>query len=98
MFQALSVERDYWKERLNSFIALAPVTRLRNSKSTFFHMISPLGNYARDAMYAIGVYSLFGPITQTFTKYFCEYLESVCFFAEGLVITQNPKYDDPERF
>jgi hypothetical protein len=33
LFYALSVSQDLWKERINLFIALAPVTRLNYSPS-----------------------------------------------------------------
>lgn len=33
MFYAISAHQDYWKQRLNLFVALAPVSRLDHAKS-----------------------------------------------------------------
>lgn len=79
-------------------VALAPVTRLTNSKSTFFQLVAGLSNLLRTVMYKIGVYSLFGPNTKVATKYACELAESLCFLVEGQIITQDPSLDDGVRF
>jgi len=35
LFYALTKKPEFWKERLNLFVALSPVTRMENSKSEF---------------------------------------------------------------
>lgn len=36
MFYALATDPDYWVDRVNLFVALAPVVNLSNTESTFF--------------------------------------------------------------
>ena len=40
MFYALATHHEFWKKRLNLFVALAPVVNLSNSDSLFFKFIS----------------------------------------------------------
>jgi hypothetical protein len=40
MFYALSQKPDFWKERLNIFVALAPITRLDHTGSEIFKALS----------------------------------------------------------
>ena len=42
LFYALSVKQDLWKEKINLFIALAPVTRLEDSPS---ELVTNLAKY-----------------------------------------------------
>mmetsp|Transcript_18436 Transcript_18436/g.31534 ORF Transcript_18436/g.31534 Transcript_18436/m.31534 type:complete len:90 (-) Transcript_18436:599-868(-) len=37
-FYALSQNEDYYTDKVNGFVALSPVARLRNSKSGFFKL------------------------------------------------------------
>lgn len=50
LFYALSDQPDFWKERLNLFVALAPVTRLDNTGSDLFLYGSKLENFIRDTL------------------------------------------------
>ena len=40
MFSAMSQDHEFWKERLNVFIALAPVTKLTYTGSELFKFLS----------------------------------------------------------
>jgi len=42
MFQALADNQDFWAERLNLFVAFAPVSRMGDSTAEFFHALEPL--------------------------------------------------------
>jgi len=98
MFWGLSDQDKKWKERVNIFIALAPVTRLTNSKSELFQWVAPLSNTFRDAVYAIHVYEVLGSLSNVATKITCEIFPSFCKLAESFLITQDPSLDDTGRF
>jgi hypothetical protein len=40
MFYGLSANQDFWKERLNLWVALAPVSKLDKTRSELFLLIS----------------------------------------------------------
>lgn len=42
MFYGLATDHDFWEERINLFVALAPVVNLSNTDSMFIKMISNL--------------------------------------------------------
>lgn len=98
MFWGLSDKDKQWEERVNVFIALAPVTRLTNTKSELFKWISPLSNIFRAAVYEIHVYSILGSLSNFATKETCAIFPSFCQFAESFLITQDPSLDDKDRF
>jgi hypothetical protein len=60
------------------FIALAPVTKLDHTKSDLFLYAAKLGNLLQETLYAIHVYSLFGPATDEISKLTCGILPSLC--------------------
>ena len=98
LFWGLSDQDKKWSERINAFIALAPVTRLTNTKSELFKWVSPLSNTFRDALYVVHVYSILGSLSNAATKETCKLFPKFCQFAESFLITQDPSLDDVERF
>ena len=44
MFYGLSMYPEYFKERINLFVALAPVVKLGTSKTLAFRVVSSVGN------------------------------------------------------
>ena len=50
LFYALSDQPDFWKERLNLFVALAPVTRLDNTGSDLFLYGSKLESFIKTTL------------------------------------------------
>lgn len=55
MFLSLSERPDWWKERLHSFVALAPVCKLTHSRSSFLHAVAHAGTLR--ALNAAGINS-----------------------------------------
>ena len=60
MFYGLSMHPEYFKQRINLFVALAPVVKLGTNKSARFRMISFLGNSFVNMFAKRGVYEAFG--------------------------------------
>ncbi len=50
LFYALSDKPDFWKDRLNLFVALAPVTRLDNTGCDLFLYGSKFEKYIKDTL------------------------------------------------
>ena len=98
MFYALSAHEEFWKERLNLFVALAPVTRLDHTSSRLLKYLAPLGGHLETVLGAVGIHSLFGPVSNGGVKVACRFFPGLCKFGEGLLITQNPQLDNEERF
>jgi hypothetical protein len=54
MFYALSSKENEWKNKLNLFVALAPVTRTDHTKSDFFKYMAktlPVTQFALDTIH-----------------------------------------------
>lgn len=60
MFYALSMFPDYFKERLNLFVALAPAVKLMHSKSPLLRFTSKMSQRVEKTFSRYGVYELFG--------------------------------------
>ena len=74
-----SKNADYFQDRINLFIALAPVTRIDNIKSTLIRDI----DFFTDALIwmadTTGIYEVFGDvITKEFSKTFCVLIPALC--------------------
>ena len=50
LFYALSDKPDFWKDRLNLFVALAPVTRLDNTGCELFLYGSKFEKYIKNTL------------------------------------------------
>lgn len=60
MFYGLSMYPEYFKQRINLFVALAPVVKLGTNKSARFKVVSFLGNSFVNLFAKRGVYEAFG--------------------------------------
>ena len=60
MFYGLSTDPDYFKQRINLFVALAPVVKLGTTNTPAFKMVSFLGNTFVNMFAKRGVYEAFG--------------------------------------
>lgn len=59
MFHALATKQDFWKERINVFIAMAPVI-LPNKKFVLFNIGSRLEAVLEKRLAASNIWELFG--------------------------------------
>ena len=59
MFAALADKQDYWKERINCFVAYAPVV-IPNEKSKLFRIGSKFSKILEVSASKIGIWELFG--------------------------------------
>lgn len=99
MFYGLSHQGDFWKERLNLYVALAPVTNLAHTTSELFVNLSQVEKELQDILYAFHIYSVLGDsVTSAAMKVTCGLVPEFCQFAEGFLITSDPSLDNEERF
>jgi len=98
MFSAMSLDHEFWKERLNVFIALAPVTKLHYTGSALFKFLSEFQTSVHSLTNALHIYSIFGGFATTGTKVICSISAHLCKLVEGFIITKNPRLDDTKRF
>ena len=59
MFHGLAINQEYWKRRVNIFIACAPVI-IPNSKEKLFALGAKLERTLESTTAAAGIYELFG--------------------------------------
>ena len=98
MFSAMSFNQTYWESRLNLFVALAPVTALWHTQSDLFKYGSQLEPEIATLASDLKVWHILGNLAGDGTHILCGELPKLCRFAEGFLITQNPKLDNLERF
>ena len=98
MFYGIAKQEEFWKERLNLYVALAPVTRIDHCGSDLFVFLSNVWRLFEDSLYLVHVYSILGPIAAEGTKIACGIMPEFCKFAEGFLITSDPSLDNTDRF
>lgn len=91
MFYALSLHEDFWAERLNGFIALAPVTRIDNTTALMFKYTAGLGKAFIKTLNSVDIYNFFvGPSGNEISSLTCRLLPGLCVFWESIVISNVP--------
>ena len=45
MFYGLATNHEYWEEKINLFVALAPVVKMDNTNSSFIRNIAKVGGF-----------------------------------------------------
>ena len=98
MFYGISDNEAFWKQRLNLYVALAPVTRLNNCGTALFVWLSQVWKVVGEGLYVAHVYSILGGFEAEATKIACGLFPEICQFAEGFLITSDPSLDNKDRF
>lgn len=98
MFSAISMDQDFWIERLNLWVALAPVTKLDHSKSELFQFMDHFTKEIEAAADLLGIWSILGDPANAASKLFCGIIPDICLIGERFLITQDPSLDDKDRF
>lgn len=98
MFYQLAKPNTDWKDKLNLFVALAPVTRMNHSSSELMTFFAKGANDIKEALYLIHVYHLLDGWQTDVMQAACKLFPPLCQIAEGFLITKNPLLDDPTRF
>jgi len=98
LFAAMSLNMEYYQNRINCFLALGPVTSLENLGSTFLKVAA---NSKLDKLLSFfGATELLGN-SQALAKFqtrVCKMLKILCEGVINMLADSNPKVDDPQRF
>jgi len=101
MFYGLSHNESYYEDKISLFIALGPVARVTNEKSSLIHFMS--SNFTRntilDVTSLLGIYELFPSnwMTTDVMDFLCDKIPMVCEFSIYLVADEKIDEDDEMR-
>ena len=99
MFYALSAHPDYWKEKLGLFVALAPVTSLKNTPNELMKVAQNFKSEIQLATNLLHLYVILQEGLASFiTSEFCSYVPTVCAALQIFVTSTDPTLDDKDRF
>ena len=90
MFTALAQGFGDMQDKLNLFVAFAPITRLFGSKSPFLHSLADKIPLVRNLLNFLNIYEFFGPSWNAISKDFCIVLQDLC----DQVSVQSVPYND----
>ena len=99
MFYALATNHDFWQERLNLFVALAPVVNLRNAQVSLLRVASTLkvDSAVFWFLHRMNKFELFPRGSKVEDKGLCRFVPGCRMTAGWLSAIGNP-YDHPEMF
>lgn len=99
MFYALSEDsQHFYSERLNLFVALAPLTKLENTRSSLLLKIDNYYDFIEKRLARKEVHEAFGYWWNVLFKVVCGTDMNFCTWSEGFFVTQHPDFDDADRF
>ena len=99
MFYALTQkEEDFYESRINLFVALAPVTRLRTINNELLEFFSNFHQMVNQVTDMFGVYEFFGPKwIQIEQSNFCKLTLGLCKTLRNSALGSVTKYNEKER-
>lgn len=100
MFIGLSMMPEYYAERMNLFVALAPVASLNHTMSSLFKiMAAHLPEVEYELINVLGMYNMFAPnwYTQWETAEFCSNFGSICSSFLTLIADLDTSVDNMNR-
>jgi hypothetical protein len=78
MFTALSEGFGNMDEKLNLFVALAPVTRLDGASNELYHTVSTIYPYVKQILDGLKIYEINGPAWQNYEDEICFLFQEFC--------------------
>ena len=88
----------YYKDKLNLFVALAPVTKITLTKSALLRHVDDHYDWLTWFLNRRDIHEVFGYLWTISFKIVCGTELNFCTWSEGYLITQNPEFDDADRF
>jgi pimeloyl-ACP methyl ester carboxylesterase len=97
MFYALATNEEELKNKINLFVALAPITRITGIYNTSFkgNWLMDHARYAVEDLIATFGYYQFGGV-EAYDKTICEHFPDDCWYI-NLFKSSFTEYDDPQR-
>lgn len=78
MFYAIASRPDFWKERLNLYFALAPVTRIDHTSNQLVKLAAEFGEIIVSTTDFLHVYYILGNFANLGTKLLCGAFPRIC--------------------
>lgn len=78
MFSALSENSRNFADKINLFIALAPVAIPDLTDTPFLYGLSLSADAMKDALDVMNLYEIYGPSWDSRTQFFCFFWSDVC--------------------
>lgn len=78
MFSALAENSRNFADKINLFIALAPVAVPDISNEPFLYGLSQTADIMKDALDNLNLYEIYGPTWDATTKMFCLFFGDIC--------------------
>lgn len=100
MLYALTREktREYLRENVNLFVALAPVTQIAHHDSPLLWLL----HWFQDEIWWIAQrlkwYEVLGEGDNTMAKFVCAVANPICLWSTALIFDGNPSYEDANRY
>ena len=100
MFNALSENESYFKDKVSIFVALAPITKITNVQSALIRYASMNYDLIDHTIKTLGMYEIAGAnwLDTTITREFCTTLEEFCDLLQKFFSNKHPETDDKDRF
>ncbi len=99
LFSALTLKADYFKKRLNAFLAFGPATNLANLGSSFLKTIA--STKLDELLTTLNIFNEFLPNSQSveeLQKFVCSKIGAFCKGLLGIISDANPRDDEMQRF
>lgn len=90
-------EKDIYQHKINLFVALAPVTRLKGMNDKSLEFVSKSNENINKFAEKAGLYEIFGPTWAKYENTFCKLTGSFCTMFTNLASMKSSKYNDEER-
>lgn len=100
MFHGLSENMDYFENKINLFVALAPITKIPNTQSNTIQFASSQYRVLYDAIDLVNYWEMLPDnwLDATVTSTFCNAITEFCVYLEEFFCTDDPDADDIDRF
>ncbi len=99
LFAAMTLDPDYFSQRLNCFLAFGPVTNLHNIGAGFLKVMA--STRLDDVLSRLNLFKEFLPnsqATENFQNFVCKKLGILCQGILAMLADSNPKDDEMSRF
>lgn len=99
MFAALPDHLEFFQERINLFVALAPPTRISHTSAEIFQYLSKHEEILKYIAEEWGLYELFpyDPFGNTMFHNFCKYAKYFCELGIKMIMSTDSKVDNMDR-
>ena len=98
MFYGLSSDqRTKYADKINFFVALAPLTKIDNMRSGFITFFSNFQGIIEWTLNLFGQYEAFGETTHVLSKFQCGFIPELCRLGISFMHSDDTQFDDLDR-